>query len=290
MAATRLDLSGRPVALGRMRGLTASLTGGLLLACAAQAQPALDVPPIIPLPKAGPAAPPPLEPRLGPPPCAPEKLTRVIVRNVSPGLAAAAPAAQPRTLWRQGSTFLRSEESPDPTRGQPVVIIAEPDIWTVDMATQSGQHQVDPGPELVVRAPILPAAPDLPPPFRTLEFGCEVAFLTAAGAMVPRQTVPWGATKATVHQVTSGEHTVSILLGTRRQVPLMVAYARSGQPVFALRYDDYRDDLPDRPGLFAEPAGMKFDGGKPPPPKRRSSQPMIDPMKEFRPPTARRPR
>jgi len=284
-----------------MRGLTASLTGGLLLACAAQAQPALDVPPIIPLPKAGPAAPPPLEPRLGPPPCAPEKLVRMVVRNVSPGLAAASPVAQPRTLYRQGTTYLRSEESPDPARGQPVVIISEPDIWTVNMATRTGRHQVDPGPELVVRAPILPLTPDLPADFRTLEYGCELDFMRRANATEPKQTIPWGDGRATVHQVVAGEHVVSILLSDRAQEPLMVGYAKAGRPLFAVRYDDFRGNVPDRPGLFAPPQRVTITEGtaqagtpstaapRPPPGEARDFNETPQPQRR-RPPAERRPR
>lgn len=214
----------------------------------------------------------------GQPVCAPEKLTRIVIRNVSPGLAAAAPAAQPRTLYRQGAIYLRSEESPDPARGQPVVIISEPDIWTVNMATRTGQHQVDPGPELIVRAPILPLTADVPADFRTLEYGCELDFMRRANATAPLQTIPWGQGRATVHQVVSGEHVVSILLAERAQEPLMVAYAKAGRPLFAVRYDDFRTNLSDRPALFARPERLTITEG----PEQASPPPTAAP----RPPPA----
>lgn len=251
-------------------------------ACAQTPPPSLDAPPVVPF-GSGPAG------AGGGARCAPVNLTRVIVRNVSPGLMAASPAAQPRTLYRLGTTFLRSEESPDPARGQPVVIVAEPDIWTIDLATRGGQHQTDPGPELVVHAPILPIAPDLPPEFRALEYGCEFEFLTAAGAATPRQTVNWGAAKATVHVVAKGEHSINILMATRRQAPLMVAYAKGGQVVFAIRYDDFRNDLAERPGLFAPPEGMKFGGAGDSAPKARKSPKELDPMRDFKMPGETRP-
>lgn len=251
-----------------MRGLLAALIG-LGLAGGAAAQPPPDqAPPTLDLPK---LEPPTVTPS-GRSICAPQKLTRMTVRNISPGLAASSPAAQPRTMWRRDAIYLRSEESPDPQRGQPVVIISEPDIWQVNLATRTGLHQIDPGPELIVHAPILPVSPGMPPQLLGLEYGCELQFLQAAGAAEPRQIVPWGADKAGLHVVEIGPHAVTVLMNIRREAPLMLAYIRDGKPVFAIRYDAYRADLPDNPGLFQPPKNMRItEGGTgappaPPPP------------------------
>jgi hypothetical protein len=193
--------------------------------------------------------------------CAPTGLFRTTIRNISPGVPAAARGAQPRQIWRMGSLYLRSEEQPDPLRGdQAVVIIAEPDIWMVNLATREGRHTVDPGPVLEVRAPILPMSTDLPPTFRTLEFGCEAVFV-ARHAPTPERTVAWGAAKATLHTVTVGTQSVALLMDLRRERPLMISYQRDGKPVFVLRYDDYRLNLPERPDLFAPPKNVKLTPG-----------------------------
>lgn len=243
-----------------MRGLLAAIIGfGLAGAAAAQAPPSPSEPPELDLPRPAP----PMAASDGRPVCAPQKLTRMTVRNISPGLAASSPAAQPRTLHRRDAIYLRSEESPDPQRGQPVVIVAEPDIWQVNLATRTGVHQIDPGPDLVVRAPILPVAPGMPPQLLSLEYGCELQFLQAAGAAEPRQVVPWGADKAGLHVVEFGVHTVTILMNIRREAPLMLAYLREGKPMFAIRYDAYRADLPDNPALFQPPKNMRINEGPP---------------------------
>lgn len=195
--------------------------------------------------------------------CAPPMLTRMIVRNISPGLAAAAPAAQPRTIWRKTSMQLRTEEIPDPSRGvHNIVVISEPDIWMVNMAARAGQHSVDPGPDYEVRAPILPVGPGMPPELMQLEYGCEGQFVAAWMPATPR-AVPWGIETANLHTATFGEHEVSILMHARRKVPLMVVYAKGGQAQFAIRYDEFRADLPDRPDLFLPPKNVTITAAPP---------------------------
>lgn len=248
------------------------LAAGAATRAAAQVPPSLDVPPVVPLTPVQPLPPQPAEPGAaegtgplegsldtpGLTGCAPPQLFKATIRNTSPGLAAADRGAQPRQLWRLGDRFLRSEESPDPLRGDmTVVIIAEPDIWTYNQATRQGRHATDPGPQLVVRAPILPPVPGLPAPLQSLEYGCEALFVTAY-APQQRQLVPWGAGQAAVHTATMGEHQVAILMDTRRNAPLMLSYLYRGQPRVVIRYDEYRHGLQARPQLFQPPAGVKM--------------------------------
>lgn len=233
------------------RRLRALIVGLLALPALAQAQPKREEP------SAGPALLPGMS-STSAELCAPEKMVALTIRNVSPGLAAAHPAAQGRTFYRQGSIFLRSEDQPDMTNGgQMVVIIAEPEVWQINMAVRAGRHARDPGPDFVAHAPILPVGPELPATFRTLEFGCEWEFLTRYGQKDPRQ-LAWGATAATLYTVTEGPNALAVLMDEPRKAPLMLTYARGGRPVFALRYESYRRDLPMRPELFTPGPGIKI--------------------------------
>ena len=190
-------------------------------------------------------------------PCAPGTLTRIVYRNVSPGLAAEAPQAQPRTLWRQGALFLRSELQPTPgAPSEPLVIVAEPEIWMIDPVKRSGQRSLDPGPMMFVSAPIL-AMPEVPAAFRALEFGCEAAFI-AAHAPQPAGNLNWGSRPAARHVLADGGHTLTVIMDRRSKRPLMLTYDRDGATVIALRYDDYDDKQPPQKGLFAPPRGMKI--------------------------------
>lgn len=225
---------------------------------------------------AGPAAPP-------GPVCAPASLFRAEIRDISPGVAAADRAAQPRVLWRLGSTFLRTEEQPDPVGGrQALTIVAEPDIWLVDLATGVGRHSVDPGPDFTVHAPILPLTPDLPPPLRALEFGCEPEFVMQH-APTPQQRLKWGATQASLHSVSFGEHSVALLMQQDGSSPIMISYLRQGRPVYVVRYDGWRRLPANQPELFQPPKDVVIEetpvrAPPPSPPAQAAGEPPPIPL------------
>lgn len=233
------------------RPFRALIVAALALPALAHAQPRIEEP------SAGPALLPGLS-STSADVCAPDKMVSMVTRNVSPGLAAAHPAAQSRTMYRQGSIFLRTEDQPDLSNGgQMVVIIAEPEVWQINMAVRAGRHARDPGPDFIAHAPVLPLSPELPASFRTLEFGCEWEFLARYGQKDPRRFV-WGAQAATLFTVTDGPHAIAVLMDEPRKAPFMLTYARGGRLAFAIRYESYRRDLPMRPELFAPGPGIKI--------------------------------
>lgn len=210
-------------------------------------------------------APPKPEPATEAPPCQPGSLVSMTVRNVTPGLQAADPRAQPKRLWRKGGKFLRSLEQPvvsqaldpkAPMARQALVIVAEPDIWMIDTASREGRHSLDPGPVMEVRAPILPPV-STPREFMALEYGCEAEFVTAR-APVAQRTIRWGGIDAGIHTYAVGTASLAILMDQRTREPLMITYVREGRPAYIVRYDDYAQGLPDQPELFRPPADVKI--------------------------------
>jgi hypothetical protein len=188
------------------------------------------------------------------------------VRNVTPGLQAADPRAQPKRLWRKGGRFLRSLEQPvvsqqlqdpkAPMARQALVIISEPDVWIIDQASREGRHTLDKGPVLEVRAPILLPG-SAPPEFMSLEYGCEAEFVTVRAPMAQR-TVRWGGIDAGIHTYTVGAASLAILMDDRTGEPLLITYVNEGRPLYIVRYDEYRQGLPDQPELFRPPADIKI--------------------------------
>lgn len=241
--------------------MATSISLAILVALAASAQ---DVPPIAAPPKPAVAA--------AVPPCRPKSLVSMTVRNVTPGLQASDPRAQPKRLWRKGEKFLRSLEQPvvaqalqdpkAPMARQALVIVAEPDVWMIDMASREGRHSLDPGPVFEVRAPILSPG-TAPPEFMALEYGCEAEFVAIRAPLA--RTVRWGGVDARVHTYTVGTASLAILLNDRTGEPQIVIHIRDGRPVTVISYDEYRQDQPDQPELFRPPADVKITEAKTPP-------------------------
>jgi hypothetical protein len=64
--------------------------------------------------------------------CAPEQMVKVVVRDATPGVDPGSFAAQPRTFYRLGTRYGRTEEVPDPEHGMHgLIVVSEPDAWRV---------------------------------------------------------------------------------------------------------------------------------------------------------------
>ena len=187
--------------------------------------------------------------------CAPPTLTRIVTRSVGPDIPQSSFRAQPITLYRQGEKYLRNEEAPDPDqRLHLITIVAEPDIWTVNLMDKTGKHMVDPGPTFVAHAPIV-AGQGVPAAFMELEFGCEAAFARARGRDAGVRTV--ADKTARIYALQEGDRRLEILL-TDRGVPAEVAYYQGARTILTIRYDAYETGLPDDPTLFQKPEGVRF--------------------------------
>lgn len=81
------------------------------------------------------------------------KMMKIVTRDTSPGTPAASFGAKPKTLYRMGETYGRSEEMPDPPeRIHGLMVIAEPKVWMINLWDKTGRLIIDPGPTYVFRA------------------------------------------------------------------------------------------------------------------------------------------
>ena len=188
--------------------------------------------------------------------CAPASLTKVVTRSVGPDIAPGTFRAAPVTLYRQGDRFVRIEEAADPAKGIHLLsVVAEPEIWMVNLADRTGRHIVDPGPSLIAHAPIV-AGQGVPPEFAELEFGCEAAFAERRGYDAGTRQV--GGTLAKIRAVVIGSHRLEVLLSSQG-APVEVAYYRGERTILVIRYDAYQTRLPDTPELFRRPEGITYE-------------------------------
>ena len=193
--------------------------------------------------------------------CAPAKLVRIVVANVTPGVAATSFAAQPKTYYRIGSDKLRVEEALDAANGiQETVVISEPNIWVANLYDRTGKHIVDPGPTLFARAPVFGS--DLKGNLIRLEFGCEADFI-ASNAPKPVRSEQVAGTQYNVYRVNDDSDAIEILERPGSGTPVFARYYQQGSLVMILHYNLYQTGLPNDPSLFVPPANVRYtDSGQ----------------------------
>lgn len=187
--------------------------------------------------------------------CAPEKMVRVVVRNVTPGRNPA--AMTPMTMHRFTERYARVEEQPNKAAGRHnLIVVNEPDLWMANLADKTGRHAVDPGPVLEFRAPIFTTA-GIPPIFTKLETGCELDFLeTYAPRPVGEQTLDGAILDR--HQVSVGRDRIEILVRRGVRKVYSVTHYRDEKVQTMLRYLEHETGLAPDMALFAKPAGVSF--------------------------------
>jgi hypothetical protein len=192
-------------------------------------------------------------------------MTKLQVQLQSPDVPADSFAAKPKIIYRAGSKYCRVEEQPDASHGiHGVTIINEPDAWMVNLATDSAQHIVDPGPSFNCRLPIFgDLAAKLPEDeskqILGLEFGQEYDFFKAKGATPHPGGVQQGQ-QTTAYILSFGESKLALFTYGVPERPLSVAWLR-GDKHEIFWYSGYGQmdfDLK----LFSKPEKVKIEEAK----------------------------
>jgi hypothetical protein len=190
------------------------------------------------------------------------RMTKVVTRLVSPAPPPGSFAAKPRTLYRVGERYGRVEEEPDPEQAiHGLIVVAEPDVWMVNLMDRTARHVVDSGPTFVFRVPLIPEEPGAPKP-PLLELGDEYAFLRAHGAKRS------AAGKLERWDVRVDGISVTLDGDPGKERPRRIRIARDGGDAFELEYLEYARDLAPRLELFLPPEGIRVeeqDGATAPP-------------------------
>ena len=190
--------------------------------------------------------------------CAPTSMIKVVTSMDVPGLPHSHFVRVPKTLYRFGDGLGRVEESLNPETGlHLLIVVAEPHVWMVDRATGRGKYQRDPGPTYFFQARIFGDPSIKSALINALEFGCETAWLTAAGAARSKHTHP---TLGPVERLEYREGQDAVVLYVRSGRPVRVELHRSGDLQVGIDYLQYQSDLPLDRSLFERPAGVKFSG------------------------------
>lgn len=195
------------------------------------------------------------------PTCAPPTLTKIVTRNTTPGVDPTSFAGQPLVTYRLGGRNQRVEEAPDrPNRLHQLIVVAEPDIWMINLVDRTGHHIVDPGPTFDVHAPVIARGP-APALFSEMEFGCEAQFVRK-NAPHPKGEAVRGGRRGTLHVLEDGPHRLEVLLDAKDH-PIEVAYVFGGRPALVVTYVSFEDHLVADPRLFQRPSGITYQEARP---------------------------
>lgn len=193
----------------------------------------------------------------------PETMTKIVVRVMGPGIKPGSFAALPRTIYRAGDRYARMEDPPDARqRIEKLIIIAEPDAYSLNVIEKRGTHAVDRGGASDIHLPVvLPFDPKHKlGALDRLEFGDELSFFQSAGATKqPGPIVNGKPTDSYVLRTPEGPATLVVRAGTER--PIFFTW-QMADGTYRYEYIEYEEE-PFNPALFAKPNGYKIEEIRP---------------------------
>lgn len=193
----------------------------------------------------------------GQPTCAPDSMVKMVIKDLSPGVAAGSRAAQPKTIYRLGTNYGRIEESSDPMIV--LTIVSLPDLWDIEMIPRIGAHFVDTSAEVIMPIFIFgePGDPDL---IARFEFGCELDYITRK-SVNPPQSVTLDGHACLCYEATEGEYSLSVYFDLVTLVPRVASVRKRGAVRDSIQYLDYETGLVPDLQLFVPPADVKLTEG-----------------------------
>jgi hypothetical protein len=185
-----------------------------------------------------------------------DEMVKVVFRSRRPGLPAGHTDTKPKTLYRVGERWGRLEHPDNPVL-HPVVIVASPDVWFIDLRKHIARHSLDPGPHYAFRAPIVDhLEPGMPRQLLDLEFGRELEFMAAHGATPKRTKGKAGPALDVYETEIEGVQIAVSAIADTKQVHSVLVFRDKKTVIAAYLYDEYRRE-PAVPALFALPDGVK---------------------------------
>lgn len=186
--------------------------------------------------------------------CAPEKLVRMVTRNVSPGIPAGSFATKPKIMYRLGNGLTRLEEQLDPDENVQLLIITDaPRAWHIDLVAKEGVTAVDPDDPPKVGMPVFSEL-DLPKEILAVEYGCELQFMKDAATTHERLETKSGV--GMKHSIRSGKWKLTLATRESSETPMAAMLSENDKVVGAILYLSYQllESAPE--GLFAPPPGI----------------------------------
>lgn len=196
----------------------------------------------------------------------PQTMTKLTVRLQSPDVPEDSFAAKPKTMYRAGNGYCRTEEQPDSEHGiHGLMIINEPDTWMVNLLATTAQHYLDPGPTFNCRMPVfvygeeIKSGADVKKPLFELEFGREISYFKAKGAIPkPGPVLRDKPTNVYASDVGSSQLFLFTTGAPERPWAVVRQHGNSREIFWYSIYEQLPFDLK----LFAKPANVRIEEAK----------------------------
>jgi len=189
--------------------------------------------------------------------CAPRGLVKIAYRDATPTIPQDSFAAQPKVLYRMGTQYGLVQEATDPENlTKRLIVVNEPDTWRINMLTKKGVYKYDRSEPLRFEAPVFDG-PDHPEFLRSMEFGCELAFMKEHVSEPPKK-VTVAEHELLSYQLEQGRYRIMLAVNPGNQRPFALGYFVDGEMVQYLRYLVYQDNLPANTRVFWPPAEIEI--------------------------------
>lgn len=190
--------------------------------------------------------------------CAPEAMLKVVYSFDVPAAPKDIFERTQTTLYRQGEKYGRAEETKNPSSGvQLLTVVSEPHMWVADLVSRKGNYTRDQGPTYYFRPLIFESLGIKSAFINSLEVGCELKWLTEAGAKKKQLANPKFKGLETLEYSEGAE---SAVLHLKSGIPKRFEIFKDKKLYFALDYLEYSSGLKFSPLLFQRPEGISFSG------------------------------
>lgn len=193
-------------------------------------------------------------------------MTKIVSRIISDSIPEGSFASKPKTLYRAGNKYSRTEEELDAENNiHALLIVNEPDTWMINLADKTARHIVDPGPTFNFHAPIVwvPARngqAEENKDFKDLEYGNEVEFFRRHNPKIAGRPVAAGNTSKAL-SIKKGAREFVLLLSPDNK-PSQLDVLKNDKIEYSIRYLSYETNLPFEKSLFEPPKGLKISEAK----------------------------
>ncbi len=180
-------------------------------------------------------------------------MTKIVAEYVAPDLPRES-RDKAKIIYVSGNRYARTEEAHDDAGSETTIIVVDqPNVWSVDLKHQRARHNVNHGPVQEVHEPICGA--NGPLELAECEFGQEANFFRSEVTdSVPAQQLSGRNCKGRKRVV--GDYRLILYTDSVTDFPVELHALKKDAIMFKVHYISYEVDIPFDPSLFRVPKNI----------------------------------